>query len=64
MNSAEAVTVQEVAFRIYGVYNLPTDVNGFLKMKSILSRTFSCLEYLYDQKYCDRMEKDGMLFYR
>lgn len=64
MNSAKAVTVQEVAFRIYGVYNLPTDVNGFFKMKSILSRTFSCLEYLYDQKYCDRMEKDGMLFYR
>lgn len=63
-NSAEALTVQEVAFRVYGVYNLPADANSFFKIKMIISKTFSCLEYLYDQKYCDRMEKDGMLFYR
>lgn len=63
-NSAEALTVQEVAFRIYGIYNLPTDANSFFKIKMMLSKTFSCLEYLYDQKYCDRMEQDGMLFYR
>ena len=64
MNSAEALTVQEVAFRAYGVYNIPTEANSFFKIKSILSKTFSCLEYLYDQKYCDRMESDGMFFYR
>ena len=64
MNSAEALTVQEVAFRVYGVYNLPTEPGNFFKIKSILSKTFSCLEYLYDQKYCDRMERDGILFYR
>lgn len=64
MNSAEALTVQEVAFRVYGVYNLPTEANSFFKIKSILSKTFSCLEYLYDQKYCERMERDGMFFYR
>lgn len=63
-NSAEALTVQEVAFRVYGVYNLPADANSFFKIKMILSKTFSCLEYLYDQKYCDRMEQNGMLFYR
>lgn len=63
-NSAEALTVQEVAFRIYGIYNLPADVNSFFKIKMVISKTFSCLEYLYDQKYCDRMEKDGILFYR
>ena len=64
MNSAEALTVQEVAFRVYGVYNLPTEPSSFFKIKSIISKTFSCLEYLYDQKYCERMEQDGMLFYR
>lgn len=64
MNSAKALTVQEVAFRVYGVYNIPTEANSFFKIKSILSKTFTCLEYLYDQKYCDRMERDGMLFYR
>ena len=64
MNSAEALTVQEVAFRVYGVYNLPTEASSFFRIKMILSKTFSCLEYLYDQKYCDRMERDGILFYR
>ena len=63
-NSAEALTVQEVAFRLYGVYNMPSDITSFFKIKSILSKTFSCLEYLYDQKYCQRMEQDGMVFYR
>ncbi len=62
-NSAEALTVQEAAFRSYGVYNLPTDSNTFFKIKSIISKTFTCLEYLYDQKYCDRLERDGMMFY-
>jgi len=64
LNSAEALTVQEVAFRLYGVYNMPSDITNFFKIKSILSKTFSCLEYLYDQKYCQRMEQDGMMFYR
>lgn len=64
INSAEALTVQEVAFRLYGVYNMPSDITSFFKIKSILSKTFSCLEYLYDQKYCQRMEQDGMVFYR
>lgn len=64
MYSGKALTIQEVAFRIYGVYSIPTEINSFYKIKSILSKTFSCLEYLYDQKYCERIEKDGMLFYR
>ena len=63
-NSSEALTVQEVAFRVYSVYSLPEDPNNFFKIKSIISKTFSCLEYLYDQKYCERMEQNGMLFYR
>ncbi|MBR5126980.1 MAG: MBL fold metallo-hydrolase, partial [Roseburia sp.] len=63
-NSAEALTVQEIAFRVYGVYTLPTDVEKFFTVKSIITKTFSCLEYLYDQGYCERMEQDGMLFYR
>ncbi len=63
-NSAEALTVQEIAFRVYGVYTLPPQAPDFFKIKSIITKTFSCLEYLYDQKYCSRMEQDGMLFYR
>lgn len=63
-NSAEALTVQEIAFRVYGVYTLPAEAPDFFKIKSIITKTFSCLEYLYDQNYCSRMEQDGMLFYR
>lgn len=63
-NSAEALTIQEIAFRLYGIYNMPSDITSFFKIKSILSKTFSCLEYLCDQQYCVRMEQDGMLFYR
>ena len=63
-NSAKALTVQEIAFRVYGLYTLPSDVEKFFTVKSIITKTFSCLEYLYDQGYCERMEQDGMLFYR
>lgn len=63
-NSAEALTVQEIAFRVYGVYTLPDEADKFFTIKSIITKTFSCLEYLYDQGHCQRMEQDGMLFYR
>ena len=63
-NSAEALTVQEIAFHVYGVYTLPSDVEKFFTIKSMITKTFSCLEYLYDQGHCQRMEQDGMLFYR
>ena len=64
LNSAKALTIQEIAFRTYGIQTLPNDANRFFKIKSILSKTFSCMEYLYDQNYCNRMEQDGILFYR
>lgn len=63
-NSAEALTVQEIAFRVYGVYTLPVEADKFFTVKSIITKTFTCLEYLYDQGHCQRMEQDGMLFYR
>lgn len=64
-NSAKALTVQEIAFRVYGVSTLPSDdVEKFFAIKSIITKTFSGLEYLYDQGICERLEQDGMLFYR
>ena len=62
-NTTKALTVQEIAFRVYGVYNLPSDVEKFFTIKSIITKTFSCLEYLYDQGHCRRIEQNGVLFY-
>lgn len=63
-NSPQALTVQEIAFRVYSVYTLPSDAEKFFTIKSIITKTFSCLEYLYDQGHCQRMEQNGMVFYR
>ena len=52
-NSAEALTVQEIAFRVYGVYTLPPNAPDFFKIKAIILLCFLCsLSLLVDVSLC------------
>lgn len=58
------MTIKEVAFQAYGISFLPgQDMdNEIFKIKMILTKTFSCLEYLYDMAECSRVSRDGILY--
>ena len=62
-NSSKPMTIQEVAFLAYGLSKTPLDATHHFTIKAILTKTFSCLEYLYDIGFCERMDNDGILFY-
>lgn len=59
------MTVMEVAFQAYGISPLPAPDrnNQIIKIKMILTKTFSCLEYLYDSGECSRVSRDGILYW-
>ncbi len=57
------VTVREVAFLAYGIKNNPVSDDDFIRMKMIISKTFSCLEYLYAKNYVVRSEREGTLYW-
>ena len=47
----------------YGMKELPKNKEQFLLLKMITSKTFSCLEYLRDEDFVYRTEKDGVLYW-
>lgn len=60
----EAVTVYEAALLVFRGLRIPTNDREFLKVASVVTRTFSCLEYLYERHHLIREERNGMLFWR
>ena len=63
--STKPMTIKEAAFKAYGLSPLsgPDKDNETAKIKMILTKTFSCLEYLYDMGQCTRTFKDGTLYW-
>ncbi len=59
------MTIQEIAFLTYGIRLLPGCgySSQIYKIKMILTKTFSCLEYLYDMGECSRICRDGILYW-
>lgn len=59
------MTIREVAFKAYGISLLPqADRDSrIIKIKMILTKTFSCLEYLHDTGECSRISRDGVLYW-
>ena len=58
-----AMTTREVAFWAYGA----EDEYGWkdlMQTKMIISKTFSCLEYLHDKEEISRTCEDEILFWR
>ncbi len=63
-NSKKSMTIQEMAFEAYGLAKTPLDAKHHFMIKMILTKTFSCLEYLCDIGFCKRTEEDGVLCYQ
>ena len=54
------MTTKEVACLAYGMEAIPKDEAEFIKLKMVISKTFSCLEYLYDTDFAIRSKEDGI----
>lgn len=63
-NAPQAMTVQQASFAAYGIQHDPRNDNEFVKVKMIMSKTFSCLEYLYVKGFVTRENRDGTLYWK
>jgi len=63
--STKPMTTKDIAFQAYGISLLPGRDRGkeTAKIKMILTKTFSCLEYLFDMGQCSRSYRDGILYW-
>lgn len=57
------MTVKEVACLAYGMRNVPANSAEFIKLKMIMSKTFSCLEYLADKDFVIRTQENGTFYW-
>lgn len=57
------MTTREVACLAYGLEAVPKNEMEFIKLKSVISKTFSCLEYLYDEDFAIRAIEDGVYYW-
>lgn len=56
-------TVWTVAKSVYGIREVPDNEEDFMQVKSMISKTFSCLEYLYGEELIGRKLEDGEWLY-
>lgn len=63
--STKPMTIQETAFLAYGIqpFSPMESEETIIKIKMILTKTFSCLEYLHDKGEISRSDKDGVLYW-
>lgn len=57
------MTTKEVACLAYGIDHVPRDQSEFIKLKMVISKTFSCLEYLYDEDFAIRTLENGTYYW-
>lgn len=62
-HSRRPMTVRELACLAYGMKGIPSDEDEFIKLKMVMTKTFSCLEYLYDEDFALRENRDGILYW-
>lgn len=62
-HSHRPMTTKEVACVAYGMKPVPADEAEFIKLKMVLSKTFSCLEYLYDEDFAIRGKLEGTYYW-
>lgn len=61
--AGQAMTVQQTAFLAYGIRSNPKNDDEFIKAKMVISKTFSCLEFLYAKGFVTRENRDGTLYW-
>lgn len=57
------MTIRQVGVYSYGRTEEPPDKKMFLSCAMIWAKTFSCLEYLYEEGFVDRVEREGILYW-
>lgn len=62
--SGRAMTTREVGVRAYGRTDAPPPPGQFKACSMIWAKTFSCLEYLVEEGFAAREERDGILYWR
>lgn len=62
-HSRRPMTTQEVACVAYGIAGIPEDMAQFIKLKMVITKTFSCLEYLYGEDFAVRSLRDGVFYW-
>ncbi len=62
-HSRRPMTVRELACLAYGMGEIPADEDEFIKLKMVMTKTFSCLEYLYDEDFALRDSRGGILYW-
>lgn len=62
-HSRRKMTVREIACVAYGMEKLPGSTEEFVKLKMVMSKTFSCLEYLRDEDFAVRTQEDGIFYW-
>lgn len=59
----EKRTIKDIACLVYGIERIPENDKEFMKLKTAITITFSCLEYLKDMKRAARTEDNGIFYY-
>lgn len=57
------MTVRQVGVHAYGRSEAPPEKEQFESCAMIWAKTFSCLEYLYEEGFVTRVERDGTLYW-
>ncbi|MCC8127296.1 MAG: MBL fold metallo-hydrolase [Clostridiales bacterium] len=60
--SERPLTVCETAFQAYGIHGVG-DSRRFLLAKTVITKTFSCLEYLYQKGFVRKERREGVLLW-
>ncbi len=61
--SSRPLTVYEAACLSYGIHKVPKSDGEFVQVKAIISKTFSCLEFLEEKGFIEKELHGGMLFW-
>ena len=59
----QELTVRQVAQAIYRMEDQPEDEAVFFSYKMLITKTFSLLEYLHDEGFVRRIDRDGVLYW-
>lgn len=58
------MSTKEIACLAYGMNQVPKSDVQFIRLKMVITKTFSCLEYLFEKELVSRTEEDGILYWK